>query len=52
MGECGGHFWVPADARRAARGRPYWFSRRFQKPRSPWGMKITMAVKAIPSGIR
>ncbi len=34
------------------RGRPYSLSRRRAKPRSPWGMKITMAVKMIPTGIR
>jgi hypothetical protein len=32
--------------------RSYWFSQRRMKPSSPWGMKITMAMKMIPSGIR
>src|SRR5215831_8147681 len=27
----------------------YWFNRRFQKPRRPCGMKITMAVKISPT---
>ena len=31
---------------------PYSFSRRRRKPRRPWGMKITMAVKMMPTGIR
>ena len=33
-------------------GPSYSFSRRRRKPSSPWGMKITMAVKMMPTGIR
>jgi hypothetical protein len=30
----------------------YWFRRRLAKPRRPWGMKMTMAVKMMPTGMR
>ncbi len=30
----------------------YWFRRRLRKPRRPWGMKMTMAVKMRPTGMR
>ena len=33
-------------------GVVYWFRRRLAKPRRPWGMKMTMAVKMMPTGIR
>src|SRR6266536_2248382 len=33
-------------------GIVYWFRRRFAKPRMPWGMKMTMAVKMMPTGMR
>ncbi len=32
--------------------RSYRFSQRRMNPSSPWGMKITMAMKISPSGIR
>jgi hypothetical protein len=32
--------------------RDYWFSQRRMNPRRPWGMKITIAMKISPSGIR
>jgi hypothetical protein len=41
------------DSRRPLAVAPsYSFSRRRRKPRRPWGMKITMAVKMMPTGIR
>ena len=36
----------------AGEAPPYSFSRRRRKPSRPWGMKITMAVKMMPTGIR
>jgi hypothetical protein len=30
----------------------YWFRRRFAKLRRPCGMKMTMTVKMMPTGIR
>jgi dUTP pyrophosphatase len=33
-------------------GSAYWFRRRLRKPSRPWGMKMTMAMKMRPTGIR
>lgn len=32
--------------------RRYLLSQRFMKPSRPWGMKMTIAMKIIPTGIR
>src|SRR5207245_11718764 len=39
-------------ARGVLRCRDYWFRRRRAKPRRPWGMKMTLAGKMVPTGMR